>query len=265
MMASAVDEILRRHPDDPLARRAWRVLDGPPRVAVRGRPGTGRDTLARALRVRFGVAPIVPGDDLTDADIWCVALVGWPRSEDVAALRRLPADRTLVVLTKADTLGDPEAARVRAQECAAVLGVPVHPVSAVLGCVDLSDDEFVFLQTMADAGEPVPSMAATFVAGDGDERRLRTGLLRRLDQYGLLVAVDEIALAREEGRRLDLPGLHSLLIAESGFTELRPVLDAMTPAVQAHRRAVVCGLLDRMAATGVDRDLVESVLARVSA
>lgn len=263
-LPSAVDEILRRHPDQPLVRRARRVLDGPPRVAVRGRPGTGRDTLARALRDRLGVAPIVPGDDLDDADVWCHALVGWPRSEDAAALRRLPADRTVVVLTKADTLGDPDLAAARARECAAVLGVPVHPVSAVLGCVDLSSDEVAFLHGMVDADEPVPSMAATFVSGDGDERRLRTGLLRRLDQYGLLVALDEIALAREEGRRLGARDLYRLLVAESGFAALRPVLDSMGAAVDAHRREVAAGLLDRLAATGVERDPIEATLAQVS-
>ncbi|MEH3156708.1 MAG: hypothetical protein PGN29_15740 [Gordonia paraffinivorans] len=263
VLLSAVDEILRRHPDESLARRAHRVLDGPTRVAVRGRAGSGRDTLARALRDRLGVAPIVPGDDLDDADVWCHALVGWPRSEDLVALRRLPADRTVVVLTKADTVGDPDAARDRARECAAVVGVPVHPVSAVLGCVDLSADEVAFLHEMVEAGEPVPSMAATFVVGDGDERRLRTGLLRRVDQYGLLVVVDEIALAREEGRRLDDRELHRLLVAESGFAALRPVLDAMAPAVDAHRREVVAGLLDRLAAAGIERDPIEATLARV--
>lgn len=264
VLLSAVDEILRRHPDEPLARRARRVVDGPVRVAVRGRPGAGRDTLACALRDRLGVAPIVPGDDLDDADVWCHALVGWPRSEDVAALRRLPADRTVVVLAKADTLGDPDAALERARECAAVVGVPVHPVSAVLGCVDLSDDEVAFLHGMVDADEPVPSMAATFVVGDGDERRLRTGLLRRLDQYGLLVATDEIAVAREEGRRPGARDLNRLLVAESGFAALRPVLDSMAAAVEAHRREVVAGLLDRLAAAGVERDPIETTLAQVS-
>ncbi|MGZ8177454.1 hypothetical protein ACXVUM_05940 [Williamsia sp. SKLECPSW1] len=264
VLVSTIEEILRRHPDEPLAGRARRVLEGPVRVAVRGRPGAGRDTLARALRDRLGVAPIVPGDDLDDADVWCHALVGWPRSEDLAALRRLPADRTVVVLTKADTLGDPDAARDRAQECAAVLGTPVHPVSAVLGCVDLSADEVTFLQAMADADEPVPSMAATFVSGDGEERRLRTGLLRRVDQYGLLVAVDELALARDDGRRLDAAALNRLLAQESGVAALRPVVEAMRPAVERHRRQVALGLLDRIAASGTERDMVEATLARVS-
>ncbi|MCP2194048.1 hypothetical protein LX14_001738 [Williamsia deligens] len=263
ILSSAVEEILRRHPDDERARRAHRVLDGPLRVAVRGRPGTGRDTLARALRDQLAVAPIVPGDDLEDADVWCHALVGWPRSEDLDELRRLPLDRTVVVLAKADTLGGWDEAIERAQECAARIGMPVTPVMSLLACVDLSDDEVAFLHEMVATGETVPSMAATFVVGESDERMMRTRLLRRLDQYGLLTACDEIADALAVGRRCATAQLNALLARESGVAALRPVLEDMWPTVVVHRREVVAGLLDRIAASGVERDAIEATLAGV--
>ncbi|NED70487.1 hypothetical protein G3I15_57170, partial [Streptomyces sp. SID10244] len=75
----------------------------------------------------------------------------------------MPADRTVVVLGKADTHGSPEAAADVAAECAQHLGVPVQAVSQLLACADLSDDEFDLLRRLVAAGQTMPSMSGQFL------------------------------------------------------------------------------------------------------
>ena len=71
---------------------------GPLRVAVRGRDGVGRGTVAAAL-ARAGVTVV---DDDTTADVDVVVVAEALKPEDRAMLRRGP---TLVVLNKADLAG----------------------------------------------------------------------------------------------------------------------------------------------------------------
>ncbi len=250
-----------RFPDSDELRRAAREVDAKLRVAVHGRAGTGRDTMARAIRERLQVTPIGPGDDDTDADVWLYVLVGWPRAADRAAMRRLPPDRTVLALGKSDTLGSWEDAEQTAHACAADLGRSVYPTMPLLGCVDLFDEEFELLQQMLRDDEPMPSMAAHFITGDRAERTLRTGLLRRLDQFGILAALDLLDAAEEGGRPLDRVALQSQLHRQSGLSSLRVPFAGMLDSVRVRRSQVVADLLDRVAAAGTARDEIEHTLA----
>ncbi|MBS9533268.1 hypothetical protein KIH27_06645 [Mycobacterium sp. M1] len=106
--------------DPRLAALAARIA-APVRVAVGGRPGVGRRTVAAALQ-RAGVA-------VADADagvaVHVVAEVCKP--EDVAAVAAATRP-TLVVLNKADLPGGADA-----DEIARRLGTPVQPMSGLVG------------------------------------------------------------------------------------------------------------------------------------
>ncbi|MBJ7291102.1 MAG: hypothetical protein JHC79_19510 [Williamsia sp.] len=257
-----VTDLRSRFPDVVELHRAARELDGRLRVAVRGRSGTGRDTMARAIRERLEVTPIGPGDDDADADVWLYVVVGWPRPADRIALRRLPPERTVLALGKADTLGSWEDAEDTAHACSADLGRSVHPVMPLLASVDLADEEFALLAQMVRDDEPMPSMAAHFITGDRAERTLRTGLLRRLDQFGILSALDLIEAADDAGSPLDRGALESLLRRQSGISALTAPLAETLDAVRVRRLHGVAGLLDRVAASGTARDEIEHTLSR---
>ncbi|GGF14076.1 hypothetical protein [Williamsia phyllosphaerae] len=258
-----VTGLLGRFPHSADLHRAARELDVRLRVAVRGRAGTGRDTMARAVRRQLGVTPIGPGDDDTDADVWLYVLVGWPRPADRVALRGLPPERTVLALGKADTLGSWDDAAQTADACARDLGRSVRPTMPLLACADLVDDEFELLAQMLRDDEPMPSMAAHFISGDRAERTLRIGLLRRLDQFGILSALDLLEAAAEAGSPLDRPALEALLHRQSGVSALADPLAATLDAVRLRRLHRVVASLDRVAASGTARDEIEHTLSRL--
>ncbi|MBT0567489.1 hypothetical protein [Williamsia sp. CHRR-6] len=223
--------------------RLRRDFTGPVRVAVRGRPGTGRDTVARALRVRLALTPIGPGDDDSDADIWVHVVVGWPRRVDRELIAALPTDRSVVVLGKADTLGSFELAQQTAAEMSQALGRPVTAIMPLLACADIADDEFDLLTQMLRDGEDVPSMAAEFITGGREEAALRTGMLRRLDQFGISTALDLMHDAAERGTDLERVALSAAVAQLGGVDDLRPQIASMTPAVRTARLARLDALL----------------------
>ncbi|MFT4126935.1 MAG: hypothetical protein QM662_12000, partial [Gordonia sp. (in: high G+C Gram-positive bacteria)] len=228
-----------------------------PTVAVCGRGGTGRDTMARALRDRLGVDALGPGEDtdtLAAADLLLYLLVGTVRAADVELLAHLPADRTVVVLGKADTCDDPDAAAAAA---ATVLGRPVLPVSALLACAEVTAAEWDFLRELAAAGEQMPSLSGRFLTGA--ERTLRRRLLRRLDRLGIEIALD-VAADRAAG----VDDLTAILQAESGIAGLGARITAMLPRVAAARARDRRAELEYRAAAGADRDRAERLL-RVAA
>jgi hypothetical protein len=237
--------------------RAVGELRGPLRVAVTGRFGTGRDTVAAALRRRFDVSPIGPGDDAEDADAWLHVLAGWPREDDVAALAALDPRRSLVLLGKSDSLGSWPAARVRAGECAGELGRPVIPVMAILAIADLGDEEIELLAAMAAAGEQVPPMQATFIDAGGPGQRLgRMALLRRLDAYGIAATIAVLGSGRREAAELA-----ELLVQRSGLDALADPLSGFAAAAPIARLRRVAAELEIIAAQGVLRDEIEGLLS----
>ncbi|MGC5256076.1 hypothetical protein ACPXCG_06955 [Gordonia sp. DT218] len=256
---------------------AVRRYGRPLQVQVDGRPGTGRDTFARALRERLSVTAIGPGEadrraDAPDpwmADLWMYVLSGPPRAADRTAIAQMPADRTVVVLGKADTHGSPEAA---AAACAEHLGVPVLAVSQLLACADLSADEFDFLRRLAAAGETMPSMSGQFLtptlsgypgpegAGPfhGDERVLRAGLLRRVDRRGIDLALH--LLAADDPAAADVAALNTALQGRSGIVRLVTSIRERVDLVRHWRLTELRSRLEIVAARGWDRDVIEHLL-----
>lgn len=260
------DSPVRAHLADAAGRYAR-----PLQIAVCGRPGTGRDTVARALRERLSVTAIGPGEvgeGAADADLWLYVLSGPPRRADHTLLATVPRDRTIVVLGKADThgLGDATVADAVAAECAETIGLPVHPVSALLACADLSDGETDFLRGLAAAGETMPSMAAQFLTAStegaktsvGDERTVRAGLLRRIDQRGIDIAL--AVLAECAGDEPTASTVNRELHAESGIHDLVPVIRERVEVVRYWRLVELRARVELLAARGADRDALEHLL-----
>ena len=230
-------------------------------VGVAGRPGVGRDSMARALRERLGVTAIGPGEDDdadADVDVSVYVVTGPPRAADDAALAVLPADRTIVVLGKADTHDDPDAVAAAA---AHRLQRPVVAVSALLACADLDTDELDFLRERVRAGEEMPSMAGAFLgdapAGSHD-RTFRLALLRRLDRLGIELAMEMIAAG--DPAAADAAGINRALWARSGIDALVPAIAGHVDRVRRWRDIELRTRLDRVAARDEDRDLVERLL-----
>jgi hypothetical protein len=255
-------EMCGRLPGASSLHRAVDDLHGPLRVAVTGRFGTGRDTLARALRQSFDVSPIGPGDNTDDADAWLYMLAGWPRPDDVAAIDDLDPRRSLVVLGKADSLGSWPAARDRASDCANVLGRPVVAVMPLLAVPDLRQDDVDFLTALATAGRSVPPMQAEFVdAGGAHERLQRLALLRRLDAYGVACALALIGQRSLGDDQLTADELNTQLHQRSGIDTLSGALTGFAAVADERRVRRVADELEIIAAQGILRDEIEHLLS----
>lgn len=256
-LAGRLEHLCQRLPGSADLRRRVDDLHGPLRVAVVGRFGTGRDTLARALRRCFDVTPIGPGDDATDADAWLHVLAGWARPDDLVAIERLDPRRSLVVLGKADSLGSWPAARRRAAECAELLGRPVVALMPLLAVADLHEDDLDFLATLARSGESVPPMQAMFIDAGGPHQRLsRISLLRSLDAYGIACAISLFA-----NGPIAADDLAEQLDARSGLRALTEALDEIADRASRLRLRRVADELELLAAQGMLRDEVEHLLA----
>lgn len=256
-LAGRLDQLCQRLPGARDLRRTVDDLRGPLRVAVTGRFGTGRDTLARALRRCFDVTPIGPGDDAADADAWLHVIAGWPRPDDHVALEHLDPRRSLVILGKADSLGSWPAARERAAECSELLGRPVIALMPLLAVADLHEDDFDFLSDLAGSGESVPPMHAGFIDAGGPHQRLaRIALLRSLDAYGIACALGLFGHGP-----LDPAELAEHLEGRSGLGALTDVLDGFAAVAEHSRLRRVAGELELIAARGLLRDQIEHLLA----
>ena len=194
----------------------------PLRVAVRGRRGVGRGTVARALGgvdaagIRVLPAARAAGKDV-DVVVYVTAEVIKPEDADAIAAARQPL---LAVLNKADLAGSLSgrtgdgpiaAARTRCAELSELVGVPVEPMIGLLAVAALAGlDETAWAALRALAADPGGADALDgsfdgFLSATGpvptDARR---HLLETLDLFGTALGV---AAARRGRTRAQVAAL----------------------------------------------------------
>ncbi|MCK0177154.1 hypothetical protein [Mycolicibacterium sp. F2034L] len=199
------------------------ALAAPVRVAVCGRRGVGRRTLARALAGRWR---IVDPDPHGDPDIAVVAFAEAVKPEDTAEQSRWRRRGVpiVVVRTKADLGAGPSGLA-----CA-----------ALLADVDLDDELLGALRT-ADLRSV--------------ERDVRRRLLHTLDRHGTTVCVD----ALQRGAAAD--GLRAVLREASGIDAVHRELGDLTATVRYRRARAAVTALHAVALRGDPGDVIADFLA----
>jgi hypothetical protein len=182
-------------------------------VAVTGRRGVGRSTVAHAL-TRAGLAVTPPAG----ADVNVHVLADAVKPEDGAAIEAAGRP-VLAVLNKADLVattapgrhpdGPTSAARTRCAQLSARAGVPIEPLVGILAGTVLDDASWRGLQALA--------------GGDSVDAAVRGRLMVTLDAFGIRQA---IAAIRRGATRSDAD---ALLCALSG-------IDDVVEKVGAHAR-----------------------------
>ena len=221
----------------------------PVRVAVCGRRGVGRRSVAAALAAA-GVHLAGRGDPPADATVYVVAEAVKP--EDTAALTRLAGWQSsagyrrpvLAVLNKSDLSGHCEIA-----DLAAAGRVPARPMSALFALAALDgrlDSELWGALRQLAAGPADPSCAERFAGGPHRvPRQVRERLCAVLDLSGVQRTLE---LARRGG---DLAQARAQLRRLSGVDGVLAHLTAVAAGVR-HRR--ISEAVARLAALAVGED-----------
>jgi hypothetical protein len=212
-----VDELARfaaEHADTrvtAIAERAAASL----RVAVRGRRGVGRSTVARALD-RAGSASgiaVSPAECASDRDVdvivYVTAEVIKPEDADAIAAAGQPV---LALLNKADLAGSLSgrigdepitAARTRCANLSALAGVPVEPIIGLLAVAALDDLDstlWAALEELAAHPGGAVSLDGSFdgflVANNPVPADVRLRLLDTLDLFGTALGIAAIRQGR---------------------------------------------------------------------
>ncbi len=237
---------------DPRVGAVAERMAAPVRVAVCGRRGVGRRTVARALESR-GVA--VWPHQVADLVVYVVAEVAKP--EDTAAVAA-SSQPVVVVHNKTDLTGRSVLAGVAAR-----LAAPVLPVAGLLAVAALDGGAFAALQVLA--AEPADlTSAERFLAGPHRlPREVRLALCEALDLPGIGHAVAAI----RHGASAD--PVRELLHGLSGIDAVVHRLDTVGAAVRYRRLLDAVEQLEALA-VGDERigDFLASddtVLARMAA
>lgn len=220
-----VDELARfaDGQGDPRVSAIARRAAAPLRVAVCGRRGVGRRTVARALDRAGGAtgisARVTPAPE-GDADAVVHVLAEAVKPEDAQAIAEFSVARrpVLAVLNKADLVGSLSgrggdgpiaAARARCAELSALVGVCVEPMIGVLALAALDNldgtDWTALTALAADPATCLDGSFAGFLAADSpvpaDARRR---LLDTLDLFGIALAIAAIRQGRSAAQVLTL-------------------------------------------------------------
>jgi hypothetical protein len=158
-------------------------------VAVTGRRGVGRSTVARVL-TRSGLAVATPAD----ADVNVHVLADVVKPEDRAAIEAAGRP-VLAVLNKADLIattapgrhpeGPTSTARFRCAQLSARAGVPIQPLVGILAGAALDDASWRALQALA--------------GGHAVDPVVRGGLMVILDAFGIRQATAAIRRGATRG------------------------------------------------------------------
>jgi hypothetical protein len=254
-----VDELARfaaEHADARVTAIAERAA-APVRVAVRGRRGVGRSTVARALD-RAGSAseitvssPGCAGDRSPDSDVdvivYVTAEVIKPEDADSIAAAGRPV---LAVLNKADLAGSLSgrigdgpvtAARTRCANLSALAGVPVEPMIGLLAVAALDDLDSTLWAALGElAAHPggAVSLDGSFdgflAANNPVPADVRLHLLDTLDLFGTALGIAAVRQGRTAAqvrallRRMSrLDAVINKLSAVGAEVRYRRVLDAV--------------------------------------
>lgn len=163
-------------------------LAAPVRIAVLGRDGVGRGTVAAAL----AVSGVSVTSDVAAADVQVVVAAEAVKPEDRAFL----ADDkpSVMVLNKADLTGlgggGPLAkAYRRASQYRALFGVPTVPMVAMLATAELDDELMWALRVLVTEPADLTSTDAFVGADHSVPPELRRRLLATLDRFGIASAL----------------------------------------------------------------------------
>ncbi|MEH3141075.1 MAG: hypothetical protein PGN37_13010 [Mycobacterium kyogaense] len=233
---------------DPAVAAVERLLRAPVSVAVRGRAGVGRSTVASALGVPVG-APGETGID-NDADVDVLVVAEAVTDEDRAGV----TDATVVVLNKADlggaAAGGPlRAAQAVAAEIEAVLRRPVVPMVALLAGVRIDDDDVAALRSLVQTPADVSSVDAFAACPHPLPAGVRADLMDRLDRFGLAHAI----LAVCDGAGAD--EVTARLRALSGTDAVRAAIGRAAATVRYRRCVAAVRALHVLAAERGDGQL----------
>jgi hypothetical protein len=191
----------------------------PLRVAVRGRRGVGRGTVARAFE-RAGTASgitVTPsacaGDTDVDLVVYVTTEVVKPEDAEAIAAARHPL---LAVLNKADLAGSlsgrkgdgpVSAAQTRCANLAELVGVPVEPMIGLLAVAALENlDSSLWAALRVLAAHPGGSLSLDgsfdgFLAAENPvPADVRLQLLDTLDLFGTALAVAAVRQGRTEAQ-----------------------------------------------------------------
>jgi hypothetical protein len=212
---------------DPRLAPILRRLTRPTRVRVVGRPGTGRATVAAALRGTG--AHTLTGADAGPDDVTVLVVAETVKPEDMTT------QAALVVLNKCDLLG-PGAAR-QVAEIRRRTGRPTVPLNALLATAELDEALVAALQETA--------------AGSAPDAVTRDRLLATLDRFG----VARLTAALRAGH--DAASLPELIRRLSGIDEVLTALTVVTARVRYLRAEAALAELRALAVLSGDGALWE--------
>jgi hypothetical protein len=249
--------------DEPRVAAISRRFAAPRRVAVFGRPGVGRGTVARALALA-GVSVAAAGR-AADVDVHVVAEVIKP--EDRAALAA-SGDRALLVLNKADlagfgTAGPMPAAQARCDRFAGLTRAPAEPLVALLAvaALDTAFDDYFDGEVMA-ALRLLVTEPADLGSTDGFvtcphrlSRDIRVRLLDTLDLFGIAHAVLAVR------RAADADAVRAVLRRVSRVDAVVARITALGAAARHQRVCDAVTELEALAITAGDARLSERITA----